>query len=119
VIPKAAPTVAAVGQLAADWVVAGLAIAVVEAVVATAVAVVVGTALAAVAVVDGVPLLEPQAPTIAPKTRAVTASLRGLLCDMRSASFRERRLPDLLERLRWGRHLGTSRLRDPLFRLGR
>jgi hypothetical protein len=79
--------VAPVGQLAAAWVVVRLgsgaeAANVAGAAVAAAVAAVVGAAVAAVAVVDGVPLLEPQALTITPKTRAAIASQRGLLCDM-------------------------------------
>jgi hypothetical protein len=51
-------------------------------VVAADVAAVVGAAVAAVAVVKGVPLLEPQAPTIRPRTRAVVASQRELSCGM-------------------------------------
>src|ERR1035437_612650 len=77
-IPKAAPTVPAVGQLAAAWVAlwleAGAAVAVVVAAVVVAAVV--------VATVDGDELLEPpQALRVTLKTSMVTANQRELLCD--------------------------------------
>src|SRR5664280_99951 len=81
VIPRALPTVAAVGQLAAAAAAAIVAVAI-GAVVGAGVAAVAGTAVAAVGTVNGVALLEPQALTMTPSTRAVTASRREPLCDM-------------------------------------
>jgi hypothetical protein len=92
VIPKALPTVAAEGQLAAAAVTVVVAVAtggVVGAEVGAVVAVAVGTALAALAVLAAVDvaLLEPQAPAMTLTTRAAAASQRGLLCDTWDGSF--------------------------------
>jgi hypothetical protein len=84
VIPKALPTVAAEGQLAAAAVTVVVAVA-----TGGVVAVAVGTALAALAVLAAVDvaLLEPQAPAMTLTTRAAAASQRGLLCDTWDGSF--------------------------------
>jgi hypothetical protein len=80
VIPRAAPTVAAVGQLAAAVATAAVVAAAAGAVVAVAVAAVAAAGAAVAA--EGVPLLEPQPLTITLRTSAVAASQRGRLGDM-------------------------------------
>jgi hypothetical protein len=85
VMPRAAPTVAPVGQLPAAAVAVRLGSGAVVAdvvVAAVADAVADGAVAAGVAAADGAPPPEPpQAERVAPKISAVTANRRGLLCD--------------------------------------
>jgi len=88
VIPRAVPTVAAVGQLAAAWVDAGLesAVAVADAGVAVADAGVAagvdtGADAGVAAGVADAPLEPPQALRVTTKTSMITANQRELLCD--------------------------------------
>jgi hypothetical protein len=84
VIPRAAPTVAAVGQLAAAWVDAGLESAVAAADAGAAVAdagVAAGVDAGVAAGVADAPLEPPQALRVTTKTSMITANQRELLCD--------------------------------------
>jgi hypothetical protein len=102
-MPRAPPTLAAVGQLADATVVDT---------VATAAAVAVAAAPDFdVAAGDAVPPPEPHALTITPTARAVVASQRGLLW-YTGFSFHERRIPDPPGRLVRERLFAWSRLGD-------
>jgi hypothetical protein len=103
VIPSAPPTVAALGQLCGAAVSTSVAIGpVVGTVVVAEVGAVVGAAVAAVDSAIAVALLEPQPPTTTPKTRAVAAIQRGLVCDMENLLIKRTRFQDQPEWLRQG-----------------